>query len=126
MGPAVIDRIHKIKTLTVDVHAGRATRHHKLVKKDGPDDLVFQSVNDGKPSGRRTDGRVLPEVDCRGWYEGWYITGTIKQVESIVQRYIKFAKLLERLVELVGIEPTTSSLRILSPVRDDAAPKKSE
>jgi hypothetical protein len=33
---------------------------------------------------------------------------------------------LKDLVELVGIEPTTSSLRILNPVRDDATPKKSE
>jgi integrase len=47
--PAVIDRIHKLKTLTVDVRAGRAIRHHKLVKAAGPDDLVFQSVKDGKP-----------------------------------------------------------------------------
>jgi len=31
-----------------------------------------------------------------------------------VQRYIKFAKLLRRLVELVGIEPTTSSLRTMA------------
>lgn len=46
---AVIERIQKLKTLTVDVRAGRATRHHKLVKASGPDDLVFQSVKDGKP-----------------------------------------------------------------------------
>ena len=32
----------------------------------------------------------------------------------------------KELVELVGIEPTTSSLRILNPVRDDDTPKKSE
>jgi hypothetical protein len=32
---------------------------------------------------------------------------------------------IENMVELVGIEPTTSSLRILNPVRDDATPKKS-
>jgi len=36
------------------------------------------------------------------------------------------AQALENLVELVGIEPTTSSLRILNPVRDDATPKKFE
>ena len=35
-------------------------------------------------------------------------------------------KLLREMVELVGIEPTTSSLRILNPVRDDATSKKSE
>ena len=35
-------------------------------------------------------------------------------------------KNLSVLVELVGIEPTTSSLRILNPVRDGETPKKSE
>ena len=54
--PAVIDRIHKLKQLTVDVRAGRAMRHHKLVKKDRPEDLVFQSVKDGKPM---NDGNML-------------------------------------------------------------------
>jgi integrase len=44
---AVIERIHKLKTLTVDVKAGRATRHCKVVKSSGPDDLVFQSVMTG-------------------------------------------------------------------------------
>ncbi len=40
----VIDRIERLKTLTVDVRAGRAVRHHKVVKRAGPDDLVFQSL----------------------------------------------------------------------------------
>src|SRR5262249_44637447 len=31
------------------VRAGRAVRHCKVVKSDGPEDLVFQSVKDGKP-----------------------------------------------------------------------------
>lgn len=44
---AVIERIHRLKTLTVDVKAGLATRHYKVVKSDGPDDLVFQSVAKG-------------------------------------------------------------------------------
>jgi integrase len=47
--PHVIARIHRLKTLTVDVHAGRAVRHHKVVKSHGPEDLVFQSVWKGKP-----------------------------------------------------------------------------
>ncbi len=34
--------------------------------------------------------------------------------------------MIENMVELVGIEPTTSSLRILYPVRDDATLKKSD
>src|ERR1700694_516189 len=63
---AVIERILRLKTLTVDVKAGRATRHYKVVKSDGPDDLVFQSVSKGaamrdnnilkrhiKPAGRK-------------------------------------------------------------------------
>src|SRR5207245_406642 len=44
---AVIERIQRLKTLTVDVRAGLATRHYKLVKSDNPDDLVFQSVSKG-------------------------------------------------------------------------------
>ncbi len=44
---AVIERIHRLKTMTVDVRAGRATRHYKVVKSDGPGDLVFQSVSTG-------------------------------------------------------------------------------
>jgi integrase len=47
----VIDRIHRLKQLTVEVKAGRgATRHYRVVKSDGPyPELVFQSVKDGKP-----------------------------------------------------------------------------
>lgn len=45
----VIERVHNLKLLTVQVKAGTATRKYKLVKSDGPDDLVFQSVKDGKP-----------------------------------------------------------------------------
>lgn len=32
-----------------EVRAGRAKRKYQVVKSDGPDDLVFQSVKDGKP-----------------------------------------------------------------------------
>jgi len=45
----VIERIHRLKTLVVEVKAGRATRHHVVVKSDRPDDLVFQSVAKGAP-----------------------------------------------------------------------------
>jgi len=45
----VIERIHRLKLLTVAVRAGRAVRKYKLVKADGPDDLVFQGVKDGQP-----------------------------------------------------------------------------
>ncbi len=45
----VIDRIHRLKRLTVEVKAGSATRKYKVVKSDGPDDLVFQGVRSGRP-----------------------------------------------------------------------------
>ncbi len=54
--PEVIERIHRLRTLAVDVRAGRAVRHFKLVKSDGPDDLVFQSVWRGRPM---NDANVL-------------------------------------------------------------------
>jgi len=43
----VIERIGCLKQLTVDVKAGRAVRHYKVVKSDRPKDLVFQSVMTG-------------------------------------------------------------------------------
>jgi integrase len=45
----VIARILRLKTLTVEIRAGRATRKYKLVRSDDPDALVFQSVKDGQP-----------------------------------------------------------------------------
>jgi integrase len=45
----VIERIHRLKQLTVDVKAGLAVRHYKVVKSDRAEDLVFQSVRTGAP-----------------------------------------------------------------------------
>jgi integrase len=45
----VIERIQRLRTLTVEVKAGRATRRYAVVRSDGPDDLVFQSVKAGRP-----------------------------------------------------------------------------
>jgi integrase len=45
----VIERVHRLKLLTIEVKAGLATRRYKAVKSDGPCDLVFHSVKDGKP-----------------------------------------------------------------------------
>lgn len=45
----VIDRIHRLKLLTVEVRAGHARRRYRAVKASGPDDLVFQSVKTGVP-----------------------------------------------------------------------------
>ena len=49
VSPEVIARILRLKSLTVEVRAGRAVRTYQLVKSDGPNDLVFQSVKDGRP-----------------------------------------------------------------------------
>jgi integrase len=46
---AVIERIHRLKIMTAEVKAGRATRRYPVVKSCGPDDLVFQSVQKGVP-----------------------------------------------------------------------------
>ena len=45
----VIERIHALKLITVNVRAGAGIRRYQVVKSDGPNDLVFQSVKDGKP-----------------------------------------------------------------------------
>lgn len=62
----VIERIHRLKLLTVKVKAGRAVRKYKVVKSDVPEDLIFHSVQKGlairdnniltrflKPAGRK-------------------------------------------------------------------------
>jgi hypothetical protein len=49
VAPEVIARIHRLKTLTVQVRAGKATRRCRVVKSAEPDDLVFQSIKDVKP-----------------------------------------------------------------------------
>jgi integrase len=46
--PGVITRIHRLKSLTVRVRAGRAVRLYRAVKSAEPGDLVFQSVVAGK------------------------------------------------------------------------------
>lgn len=45
----VIDRIFALKDLTIEVKAGCAVRRYAAVKSCRPEDLVFQSVRDGKP-----------------------------------------------------------------------------
>jgi len=45
----VIARIHQLKSLEVVVKAGHGNRRYRVVKSDGPDDLVFQSVAKGAP-----------------------------------------------------------------------------
>jgi integrase len=48
VNPSVICRIQRLRTLTVQVKAGSGTRQYKIVKSDGPNDLVFQGVYAGR------------------------------------------------------------------------------
>ena len=73
VSPEVITRILRLKSLTVKVRAGYGTRIYKLVKSDGPDDLVFQSVKDGRPM---CDQNILkrhlqPAAEKLGLYVNW-------------------------------------------------------
>ena len=45
----VVERIQRLKSIEVVVRAGKGRRRYKVVKSDGPDDLVFQSVKTGTP-----------------------------------------------------------------------------
>jgi len=49
---SVIERIFRLKLMTVKICGGgpkaKAVRKYKAVKSDGPEDLVFQSIKDGK------------------------------------------------------------------------------
>jgi integrase len=47
---SVIERIHRLKTLTVDGRAGNgAVRHYRVVKSSRPDDPVFQLLSKNAP-----------------------------------------------------------------------------
>ncbi|MGE5057232.1 MAG: tyrosine-type recombinase/integrase [Acidobacteriota bacterium] len=56
VGEKLVERIQRLKELTVSIRAGRALRQCKVVKQDGPDHLVFPSVYKGKPL---NDGNIL-------------------------------------------------------------------
>jgi len=45
----VIERVHWLKTVTVEIKAGTAIRRYAAVKGTNPDDLVFASVKTGVP-----------------------------------------------------------------------------
>jgi integrase len=45
----VIERIHHLQTMEVEVRAGFGKRRYRVVKAIGPDDLVFQSLTKGAP-----------------------------------------------------------------------------
>ena len=47
---SVVERIERLKTLTIDVRSGNgAVRHYKAVKSCGPEDLVFQLLSKNAP-----------------------------------------------------------------------------
>lgn len=56
--PSVTARIHRLKTLEIEVRCGGhgAKKTIKLVRADGPQDLVFQSLRKGAPM---SDGNIL-------------------------------------------------------------------
>ena len=49
VNPEVIERLHVLKNIVVQVKAGRGVRRYPVMKSDGPDDLVFPSVVKGVP-----------------------------------------------------------------------------
>jgi integrase len=55
---SVVARFHRLKTLDVEINWGGkgARKRFKLVRKDGPQDLVFQSLRTGAPM---RDGNIL-------------------------------------------------------------------
>ena len=55
----VIERIHRMKLLTVAVKAGTAVRRYRVVKSAEPNDLVFQSVYKARPI---RDNNILSRV----------------------------------------------------------------
>jgi integrase len=60
----VIERVERLKALTVMVRAGRAMRKYKAVKSHRPDDLVFQSVIKGAPM--RDNNILVPHIKPAG------------------------------------------------------------
>jgi integrase len=69
INPCVIARIKKLKTMTVEVRAGNSVRKIKIVRKDGPDDLVFQGLYKGKPINDNNVQRlhIKPAAEKLGW-----------------------------------------------------------
>jgi integrase len=49
VNPSVIERIYRLKGITVEIRAGNAIRRYPAVKACGPDDLVFASIVTGAP-----------------------------------------------------------------------------
>ena len=105
----VIDRLQLSRTLTIHVRAERAVGEYRVVKADGPGDLVFQSVKEGRPMrdnniivrhikpAARTMG--LPRVNwqvLRRSYATWLrIAGTDPQDRQSLMRHSRFTTTAE-------------------------------
>jgi integrase len=105
----VIERIQRLKTMTVEVKAGSGTRRHQVVKSSGPDDLVFQSVRDGrpmrdnnilarhiKPAGRKLGLGWINWLVLRRSYATWLrMVGTDPRDRQSLMRHSRFTTTAE-------------------------------
>lgn len=105
----VIERIQRLRTLTVEVKAGRAIRRYRAVKSDGPDDLVFQSVKSGcpmrdnnilarhiKPAGRKLGIGWVNWLVLRRSYATWLrMVGTDPRDRQSLMRHSRFTTTAE-------------------------------
>ena len=74
--PQVIQRLQRLKSLTVKVRAGTGTREYRAVKLCGPEDLVFQQLRDGsKPlNDQNTLKRhIQPAARKLGVFVSWQV-----------------------------------------------------
>jgi integrase len=105
----VIERIQRLRTLVVEVKAGRATRCYRAVKSDGPDDLVFQSIQSGrpmrdnnilvrhiKPAGRKLGIGWINWLVLRRSYATWLrMVGTDPRDRQSLMRHSRFTTTAE-------------------------------
>jgi integrase len=105
----VIERIQRLRTLTVEVKAGRAIRRYRAVKSAGPDDLVFQSVKSGepmrdnnilarhiKPAGRKLGIGWVNWLVLRRSYATWLrMVGTDPRDRQSLMRHSRFTTTAE-------------------------------
>lgn len=105
----VIERIKRLRTLTVEVRAGLAIRRFRAVKSGGPDDLVFQSVKDGrpmrdnnilarhiKPAARKLDIPWVNWLVLRRSYATWLrMVGTDPRDRQSLMRHSRFTTTAE-------------------------------
>jgi len=100
----VIERIQNLRMMTVEVRAGRAIRRYRVVKFDGPDDLVFQSVRGGgpmrdnnilarhiKPAARKLDMGWVNWLVLRRSYATWLrMIGTDPRDRQSLMRHARY------------------------------------